>query len=262
MRMLRPLLFALLSSLCILSSAQIVPPPPPAPSKTEDKAPDYSQEGFVIEKWYTTYTFQNDGTGRREIYARVKVQSEAGVQQWGQVVLGYSSANERVEIPYVRVLKADGTTVTAAPDAIQDLSSPVEREAPLYSDYRQKHITVPGLRPGDTLEYDVISVIATALAPGQFWMEHSFSKTGIVLDEQLSINLPKDRQVKLKTHTGFDPKISDTSDRRVYSWSSSHRERDDNDDDKPKKKSTKHKEPELPAVQLTTFATWEDMGKW
>jgi hypothetical protein len=261
MRMLRPLLFALLSTLCILSSAQVTPPPPPAHTKTEDKAPNYSQEGFVVEKWNTTYTFQNDGTGKRELYVRVKVQNEAGVQQWGQVVLGYSSANERVEIPYVRVLKADSSTVTAGPDAVQDLSSPIEREAPLYSDYRQKHITVPGLRPGDTLEYDVVSVIATALAPGQFWMEHSFSKVGIVLDEQLEINLPRDRQVKLKTQPGFDPKITDTADRRVYSWSSSHRERDD-DDDKPKKKAAKHKEPEPPAVQLTTFATWEDMGKW
>jgi hypothetical protein len=37
-----------------------------------------------------------------------KVQSEAGVEQWGQLVVGYSSANERVEIPFVRVLKADG----------------------------------------------------------------------------------------------------------------------------------------------------------
>ena len=261
MRMLRPLLFALLSTLCILSSAQIAPPPPPAPSSSQDKAPDYSQEGFVIEKWHTTYTFQNDGTGKRELYARVKVQSEAGVQQWGQVVLGYSSANERVEIPYLRVLKADGTTVTASADAVQDLSSPIERDAPLYSDYRQKHVTVPGLRPGDTLEYDVISVIATALAPGQFWMEHSFYKNGIVLDEQLEINLPRDRQVKLKTQPGFDPKITDTADRRVYSWSSAHRERDD-DDDKGKKKASKQKEPEPPAVQLTTFATWEDMGKW
>ena len=50
--------------------------------------------------------------------ARVKVQSEAGVEQWGQLVMGYSSANERVEIPYVRVLKADGQVVTATPDAV------------------------------------------------------------------------------------------------------------------------------------------------
>ena len=85
--------------------------------------------------------------------ARIRVQSEAGVQQWGQLQEGYNSANERVEIPYVRVLKEDGTVVKAGDDAVQDLSAPVEHEAPVYTDYRQKHITVPGLRPGEILEY-------------------------------------------------------------------------------------------------------------
>ena len=79
---------------------------------------------------------------------------------------GYNSANERVEIPYVRVLKEDGTVVKAGDDAVQDLSAPIEREAPVYTDYRQKHITVPGLRPGEVLEYDMVTVIHTPLAAG------------------------------------------------------------------------------------------------
>ena len=260
--MLRPILsFFVVASLCALAVAQaITPPEPPAP-KSADKTPDYSQEGYVIEKWNTTYTFENDGTGKRELYARVKVQSEAGVEQWGQVVLGYNSANERVEIPYVRVLKADGTTVTAAPDAVQDLSAPVEREAPVYTDYRQKHITVPGLRPGEVLEYDIVTVIHTPLAPGQFWMEHDFAKNGIVLDERLEVNVPRERKVKLKTQPGVDPKITDANGQLTYVWTSSHRERDDDDKDKSNKKKKK-KEPESPAVQMTTFASWEEMGRW
>jgi len=138
---------------------------------------DYSQEGFVIEQVRTLLRFESDGTGRKETIARVRVQSEAGVEQWGQVVIGYSSANERVEIPYVRVLKKDGTVVTAPADAVQDLSAPVAREAPVYTDYRQKHITVPGLRPGEVLEYDVATIIHTPLAPNQFWTEYDSTKT-------------------------------------------------------------------------------------
>ena len=123
-----------------------------AKAETPDKdKKDYSQEGFVIEQVKTLYRFESDGTGRKETIARVRVQSEAGVEQWGQVVIGYSSANERVEIPYVRVLKKDGSVVTAPADSVQDLSAPVAREAPVYTDYRQKHITVPGLRPGTVM---------------------------------------------------------------------------------------------------------------
>ena len=81
---------------------------------------DYSQEAFVVEQYRTTLRFENDGTGRKETVTRIRVQSEAGVQQWGQIQIGYNSANEKVEIAYVRVVKADGTIVKAGDDAVQD----------------------------------------------------------------------------------------------------------------------------------------------
>src|SRR5262249_5529175 len=170
----------------IVTSLQAFPqvPAPPSPPIPE-KLPDHSQEAYVVERLRTAYRFENDGTGRRDISARIKIQSEAGVEQWGQLVTGYNSANEKVEIPYVRVLKANGSTITAQPDSVQDLSIPLEKEAPVYTDYRQKHITVPGLRPGDELEYEFVTITDTPLAPQQFWMEHYFSQSGTVLDEQL-----------------------------------------------------------------------------
>src|SRR5438445_7272359 len=177
---------------------------PEAP-KPESNGHDYSRESFVIEKMHSTYRFEADGTGRRETIARIRVQSEAGVQQWGQLQLGYNSANERVEIPYVRVLKQDGSVVKAGDDAVQDLSAPVEHEAPVYTDYRQKHITVPGLRPGEVLEYDLVTVVHTPLAAGQFWTEYEFDKNNIVLDEQFDVDTPADRTVKLKNKSGMDP---------------------------------------------------------
>ena len=214
----------------------------------------------------TSYRFENDGTGRRELFARIKVQSEAGVQQWGQVVVGYNSANEKIEIPSVRVLKADGSVVAAPEDSVQDLSAPIEREAPVYTDYRQKHITVPGLRPGEVLEYNIVTIIHTPLAANNFWMEHEFQKRGIVLNEQLEVNIPQDRAVKLKTKPENEAKITQENGRRVYRWASAHLEKEDADEDddtkKKKKKKAPSDEPEPPAVQMTTFASWEEVGRW
>jgi len=258
--MLRRFVFLpLLVLVCLASLAQVpAPPSPPIPAKI----PDHSQESYVVEKLRTAYRFENDGTGRREISARIKIQSEAGVEQWGQLITGYNSANERVEIPYVRVLKANGSTVAAQPDAVQDLSIPLEKEAPVYTDYRQKHITVPGLRPGDELEYDFVTITHTPLAPQQFWMEHYFAQSGTVLDEQLELDVPKDRKIKLKTKPGTDPKITEANGRRVYQWTSSHVDKDEDEKKKDKDKKPKKKEPELPAVQMTTFESWEQMGRW
>jgi len=232
--------------------------------KIEAKTPDYAQESFVIEQMHSHYRFEADGTGRKEITARIRVQSEAGVQQWGQLQEGYNSANERVEIPYVRVLKEDGTVVKAGDDAVQDLSAPIEREAPVYTDYRQKHITVPGLRPGEVLEYDMVTVIHTPLAAGQFWTEYEFDKTNIDLDETLDVDVPAGRSLKLKCKPGMDPTITEANGRRVYHWSTSHlaREDDSKDKDKDKKKKKHRPDDDRPDVQMTTFESWEQIGRW
>ena len=225
---------------------------------------DYAQESFVIEQMHSRYRFEADGTGRKETIARIRVQSEAGVQQWGQLQEGYNSANERVEIPYVRVLKEDGSVVKAGDDAAQDLSAPIEREAPVYTDYRQKHITVPGLRPGEVLEYDMVTVIHTPLAAGQFWAEYEFDKNNIDLDETLDVDVPSGRTLKLKCKPGMEPKISEVDGRRIYHWAHSHLEREDEGKDKEKDKKKKKRRPDddRPDIQLTTFETWEQIGRW
>src|ERR1700751_5409431 len=237
--------------------------PAPAP-KTENKR-DYTQESFVIEQMHSRYRFEADGTGRKETTARIRVQSEAGVQQWGQLLEGYNSANGRVEIPYVRVLKEDGTVVKAGDDAVQDLSAPIEREAPVYTDYRQKHITVPGLRPGEVLEYDMVTVIHTPLAAGQFWADYDFDKSNISLDETVDVDVPKERSLKLKCKPGMDPKITEADGRRTYHWASSHLEREDDTakaKEKNKKKKKRRPDDDRPVIQLTTFESWEQIGRW
>src|ERR1044072_9124681 len=148
-----------------------------APAKSTEapkQKPDYSQEAVVVEQLSTAYRFERDGTGEREQTVRVKIQSEAGVERFGQLVFDYSSANEKLDMDYVRVRKADGAVVNAAASDVQDLTAPVAREAPVYTDLRQKHVTVPGLRPGDVLEYHMVWNITTPLAQNQFWLEHYF----------------------------------------------------------------------------------------
>ena len=232
-------------------------------ARSEDKKHDYAQEAFVIEQLRSRYRFESDGTGRRETSARIRVQSEAGVQQWGQLQLGYNSANERVEIPYVRVLKQDGSVVKAGDDAVQDISAPVEREAPVYTDYRQKHVTVPGLRPGEVLEYDLVTVVHTPLASNQFWTEYGFDDTNIVLDEEFEVDVPAGRAVKLKNKPGMDPKVTEENGRRIYHWSHSHLQREDDDKVKDKaRRKRKKADDERPDIQLTTFSSWEDIGRW
>ena len=189
----------------------------PSAAAPSSLPPDYAQEPFVIEKYYSTARFENDGTGERDLNVRIRVQSDAGVQALGELVFGYSDANEKMDVRSVVVHKADGTTVTAGPDAVKEMTAPIARDAPVYTDYKEKHITVPSLRPGDTLEYSIATQIVKAFAPNQFWFEHNFLEGTIVLDEQLEVNVPKGRAINLQS-PDFRFEKADSGDRTIYRW--------------------------------------------
>lgn len=228
-----------------------------------EKASDYSQEALVIESMKLTYRFEKDGTGARELRFRARVQSDAAIQQFGQLILPYSSANEKLEIGFIRVKKPDGSVITSTEGDVQDLSAPIARQAPVYTDLRQKHVTVRGLRPGDTLEYHIIWKVVTPLAANHFWLEHEFFEPGtlIVLDEQLEVNIPRDSKVKLKTGKDKNPTITDENDRKVYSWKYASLKRIEKDEEKETKK-VDDDEPKFADVQMTTFQNWNEVGEW
>src|SRR5271169_2426101 len=116
---------------------------------------DYSQEPAVIEEMSTKLAFNNEGNFTREQTSRVRVQTDAGVKQWGLLTIPFQSATQTVDLDYVRVRKADGSIVITPPDNVQDLDSEITRSAPFYSDLREKHVAVKGLGNGDILEYQV-----------------------------------------------------------------------------------------------------------
>jgi len=87
----------------------------------------------------------------------------------------------------------------------------------MYSDYRQKHLSVANLQPGDVLEYQTI-VNVKPLAPNQFWYERSFPSMVAVLDERLEIDVPKSRELHLKCSPEHKYEVNDKGDRRVYTW--------------------------------------------
>jgi hypothetical protein len=117
-------------------------------------------------------------------------------------VFGYSSATEKLTVDYVRVRKADGRVIETPEANQQDFAPEVLQSAPMYGDYRERHVTVVGLRPGDVLEYRTTTLMNTALAQGQFWFEYNFPKYEAVKEAKLEIEIPKARTVKLRVRSG------------------------------------------------------------
>jgi TonB family protein len=199
------------------------PSEPPGPQLKSDsqestKTRDTSQEPYVYETVRGIMRYENDGTGTLETRARVKVQSSLGVDKLGQLIFNYNSANERLEIPYVRVIKPDGKIIISGLDTVQDLSAPVAMQAPMYSDARQKHVTVSGLAAGDILEYSSVNTTVKPLTPGQFWQSWKIINDAPSLDEEVELNVPSRREIKIKSPPDVSPTSRIVGARKIYTW--------------------------------------------
>src|SRR6202162_1497110 len=93
---------------CLMSSTALAQAPPSSSSKP--KATN-AEEAAVFERILNRVHFENDGTEVSEAEAVVRIQRQAGVEAFGQLVFGYSSATEKLDVDYVRVRKPDGQVV-------------------------------------------------------------------------------------------------------------------------------------------------------
>src|SRR5208283_157578 len=176
-----------------------------------------AEEAAVFERILNRAHFENDGTEVSDTEAVIRIQSQAGVEEFGKLFFEYSSTTEKLDIEYVRVRKPDGRVVGTPESTAQDFAPDVLKEAPMYSDYRQRHISVSALQPGDVLEYRTVVRVLRPLAAGNFWYEYTFPKGYVVKEDRLEIDVPKVREVKLKTPKR-QPEVKETADRRVYTW--------------------------------------------
>jgi tetratricopeptide (TPR) repeat protein len=246
--------------LAVLLSVSAVAQGTPPPAK-----PDYSQEAVVIEEARSVFRFENDGTGEQQQTSRVRVQTEAGVQALGVLRFAYDKATQDIQIPYVRVRKPDGKVVNTPLDSVQDIAAEVSRLAPIYSDLREKHVNVASLRPGDILESELIVRTKAALVPGQFWFEADLEKNAITLRQEIVLDVPADRKLKLKIAPGLNPETHTENGRKIYTWKGANLERKSpesgrKDGSRPRPAAENESPP--PAVQGSTFQSWDEFGRW
>lgn len=257
----------MLSSSRVISLLVLILAVPTGLNATEAAKPsaDYSRESFVVEQFTSKQQFENDGTSTEENNSRVRIQSDVGAKRYGILAFSYASGTSSFELEYVRVRKPDGSVVETPPESVQDMTADITRQAPFYSDLREKHVAVKGLGVGDVLEYKTREHTTRPLAPGQFWTAYEFTKDSIILDEQFEVKIPRGRAVKLKSPL-VQPVTSEIGEYRVYTWHNANLAA--KDESNVKRLNVKHvweqargRVPQ-PDVLLSSFSNWEEVGRW
>jgi tetratricopeptide (TPR) repeat protein len=238
----------------------------------------YSKEPYVFEGHSLTVRFENDGTEERELSVRVRVQNDEGAQRFRGLVFSYISPNEKVSVRSATIRKPDGSSINvlAAPNSTKESASPVTRDFPAYANLKEMHVAAPSLAAGDILEYDVVTRVVKPFAPGEFWLEYSFVRDAIVLDEQLELDLPRDRAFSIRAPdfsrvggketraagarldgSDFVFTQTDRPGRLILRWTHANLKRASGEAQDAR---NRHGTP--PDVALTSFENWNAVARW
>ncbi len=218
-----------------------------------------AQDPYVVDLIQNSVRFEASGLGQRDLIFSAHINSESAVRELGLLVYPFASSFESLEIVYARVRKPDGTVVNTPESDVQELDSAVSREAPMYTDQREKHIAIKSLSAGDVLELHVRWIIHEAIAPGHFWYTHNFFRSGICRKEVLEFNLPRASAVTFN-QTDVQPVIREENDRRIYSFETSNLKR--SEESKVPAWEANFGGAKPPDVQLSSFTSWEEVGAW
>jgi hypothetical protein len=246
--------FAVAASLPAAGAQESAKPAAKAPAEASSQTP------AQIELLETHIRFEADGSSRKEVHARVRINTELGTRQFARLSFDYNRAFETVEIPLARITHASGGTADILPSAVTDQPNPAVVDTAAYQDIRRKTVRILGLQPTDQLEYRVITTTAHAPLGPEFYLFHTFAKDAIVTQEQFELDLPAARAVQLRvnpeTPASYEGKSGDGADARVirrweYRWTAT---------ESKALASAKQNASGEPDVTLTTFASWKQLS--
>ncbi len=160
------------------------------PTAKESKAAPTEKNAAQIELLETRYRFEANGDSSKEVHTRVRINNELGARQFARLNFDFNRSFQSVEIPFVRVTHASGGTAEILPSAVTDNPDPAVVDYPAYHDVRVKSVRILGLQPDDLLEYRVITTTTHHPLAPDFWLDHTFDRSGVVSKEVFELDLP------------------------------------------------------------------------
>jgi hypothetical protein len=221
--------------------------------KAKDSAHTEPQNPAQIELLETKIRFETNGDSRKEVHTRVHINSELGVRQFGRLNFDYNRSFQSVDIPLVHITHPTGGTADILPSAVTDNPNPAVVNAHAYQDVRVKSVRILGLESGDTLEYRIITTTTHHPLAPDFWLDHSFDRTGVVSEESFEIDVPSARHIQLRINpaTPALPIETTASSMTVYQWHAKAGQLDN---------ALKQPSQSQPDVVLTSFADWQQLA--
>ncbi|MGD8718754.1 MAG: DUF3857 domain-containing protein [Candidatus Zixiibacteriota bacterium] len=197
----------------------------------------------------------DNGTSTRTVHQVIKILTPEGAEKFRYIYVSYSPGSENVEIKRAAVLKPDGTEITATNIKEYNVFDIWSR---LYYSYVNKVITMPNLSPGDTVDVEYkISQTGENLFADYFGDFFYFGDKNSTILSRYVLTVPaKKRYYFARLRGAPAPEITRRDEKITYVYRMRDLPSIEEEAYMPALAEI------LPGVQVSTFATWNDVGRW
>ncbi|MFC1658773.1 DUF3857 domain-containing protein [Candidatus Omnitrophota bacterium] len=154
----------------------------------------------------------------------IKILNERGKQDFSEIVLGYDSTYEKVELEYARTIRPDGLVVAVGSRHIRDVSKYLN--FPLYSNARARIISFPEVTEGCVIEYKYKVYRNQLINEEDIVLSYSLQESEPIIQASFKLALPVSKPLHHKIlnpayntfQAKLEPEVKEASGYREYSW--------------------------------------------
>jgi hypothetical protein len=219
---------------------------------------DYPDEPYVYLLDDGVVRLEADGRGTRTYRQVVQVLTQEGAEQWGEQVFSYSRSREKLTINWLRVLRPDGTVISAQPTHEQESDAPTALQAPIYSDIRLHRASLGGVAPGTLVDWSYTVETLQPVMPGDFFSGWSVTTGRPTRRSRFLVDVPDSLTPRIKErNVRFARRTTVAHGRRVYEWATA-------DVPKPPEREPFEADSDDVHVGVTVAPrlSWGDVARW
>lgn len=198
-------------------------PPTPADDSLYRLAVDaskYQGEPTHLLSDATTVRVERDGSVVRTFRRVMQVLTDAGATHVREQEFGYVPGHQSIAIHWVRVVRPDGSVVSAAPSQIQesDVPSPIST-SPVYSDQKIVRMSLSGITAGTILDVDFTITERKPPLPGDFAQTYVFTPGSSIERTRFVLDVPSSVKPNIREENLDFRQVTETSGGRTrYIW--------------------------------------------
>ncbi|HET7584020.1 MAG TPA: DUF3857 and transglutaminase domain-containing protein [Gemmatimonadaceae bacterium] len=185
------------------------------PADYPDKSAAYLLDDGVVRR-------EMDGSGSETYRQVVQILKDAAVENWAEMSFSYAPEHQRLTINWIRVVKPDGTVVSAEPTHVQDADVPASISNPVYVNRKVKRVTLAGVAVGTLVDYSYTLEELKPYLRGDFSDSWSVTTGLPTRRSRFVLDVPAAMKPRIvERNLTFKRVTKESNGRRVYTWATS-----------------------------------------